>query len=310
MSDQRGASSRLPARFLLPWYWPAWWALGLTRLLARLSYPSVLHVGAVLGTVARWVLPLHRRVVRRNLELCLPELDAAQRERILRAHFRSLGITIGETALVWWGDGATIRSLAKIEGLEHLDAAQANGKGVILLAAHFTTLEIGARIMTLERPIHPVYKPLRNPLIAEYMIARRAAQSAGAIANDDIRSVVRTLRANGIVWYAPDQAYRRPGAQLVPFFGIPVATNTATSRLARSTGATVLPYLVERLPGTAGYRIVIGAPLEGFPSDDPIADTLRYHQIIEAQVRRVPEQYLWVHRRLKGLGQDAPDYYA
>jgi Kdo2-lipid IVA lauroyltransferase/acyltransferase len=300
----------LPARFLLPWYWPAWFALGLTRVLARLSYPAMLRVCAALGTLARWVLPVQRRIVRRNLELCLPELDRPARERILRDHFRNLGITVGETALSWWDDGARIRALAQVEGLEHVDAALTRGSGVILLAAHFTTLEMGARIMTLARPIHPMYKPTRNPLIAEYMIARRAAQSAGAIANDDIRSVVRTLRANGVIWYAPDQAYRHKGAELVPFFGIPVATNTATSRLARSTGAAVLPYFVERLPAAAGYRVHIGAALEHFPSDDPVADTLRYHALIEAEVRRIPAQYLWVHRRLKGLGPDAPDYYA
>jgi KDO2-lipid IV(A) lauroyltransferase len=300
----------LPARFLLPWYWPAWFALGLTRVLARLSYPAMLRVCAALGTLARWVLPVQRRIVRRNLELCLPELDRPARERILRDHFRNLGITIGETALSWWDDGTRIRALAQVEGLEHVDAALARGSGVILLAAHFTTLEMGARIMTLARPIHPMYKPTRNPLIAEYMIARRAAQSAGAIANDDIRSVVRTLRANGVIWYAPDQAYRHKGAELVPFFGIPVASNTATSRLARSTGAAVLPYFVERLPAAAGYRVRIGAPLEDFPSDDQVADTLRYHALIEAEVRRIPAQYLWVHRRLKGLGPDAPDYYA
>jgi KDO2-lipid IV(A) lauroyltransferase len=300
----------LPARFLLPWYWPAWFALGLTRVLARLSYPAMLRVCAALGTLARWVLPVQRRIVRRNLELCLPELDRPAREQILREHFRSLGITVGETALSWWDDGSRISALAQVEGLEHVDAALARGSGVILLAAHFTTLEMGARIMTLARPVHPMYKPTRNPLIAEYMIARRAAQSAGAIASDDIRSVVRTLRANGVIWYAPDQAYRHKGAELVPFFGIPVATNTATSRLARSTGAAVLPYFVERLPAAAGYRVRIGAALENFPSDDPVADTLRYHALIEAEVRRIPAQYLWVHRRLKGLGPDAPDYYA
>jgi KDO2-lipid IV(A) lauroyltransferase len=300
----------LPLRFLWPWYWPAWFALGLTRVLAKLSYPALLRTCGALGTLARWVLPVQRRIVRRNLELCLPDLDRAQREQILREHFRNLGITIGETALSWWDDGTRIRALAQIEGLEHVDAALERGRGVILLAAHFTTLEMGARIMTLARPIHPMYKPTRNPLIAEYMVARRAAQSAGAIANDDIRSVVRTLRANGVIWYAPDQAYRHKGAELVPFFGIPVATNTATSRLARSTGAAVLPYFVERLPGAAGYRVRIGAALDDFPSDDPVADTLRYHALIEAEVRRIPAQYLWVHRRLKGLGPDAPDYYA
>jgi len=300
----------VPARFLSPWYWPAWFALGLTRVFARLSYPTLLRTCSALGTLARWVLPVQRHIVRRNLELCLPELDRAAREQILREHFRNLGITIGETALSWWDDGTRIRALAQIDGLEHLDRALERGRGVILLAAHFTTLEMGARIMTLARPIHPMYKPTANPLIAEYMIARRAAQSAGAIANDDIRSVVRTLRANGVIWYAPDQAYRHKGAELVPFFGIPVATNTATSRLARSTGAAVLPYFVERLPGAAGYRVRIGAALENFPSDDPVADTLRYHALIEAEVRRIPAQYLWVHRRLKGLGPDAPDYYA
>lgn len=310
MSEAPDAGSRLPARFLLPWYWPVWFALALTRVLARLPYPTVLRVGAALGTLARWVLPVHRRVVRRNLELCLPELDVAQRERILRDHFRSLGITVGETAITWWAGPETVRGLARVEGLEHLDAAQARGKGVILLAAHFTTLEMGARIMTVTRPTHPMYKPTKNALIAHFMVARRNALSEGAIANDDIRSVVRILRANGIVWYAPDQAYRRKGAELVPFFGVPVATNTATSRLARATGAAVLPYMVERLPGAAGYRVVIGPPFEDFPSDDSVADTLRYHRVIEAQVRRVPEQYLWVHRRLKGLGPDAPDYYA
>jgi Kdo2-lipid IVA lauroyltransferase/acyltransferase len=300
----------VPVRFLWPWYWPAWFALGLTRVFARLSYPTLLRTCSALGTLARWVLPLQRRIVRRNLELCLPALDRSSREQILREHFRNLGITIGETALSWWDDGSRIRALAQIEGLEHVDRALERGRGVILLAAHFTTLEMGARIMTLARPVHPMYKPTRNPLIAEYMIARRAAQSAGAIANDDIRSVVRTLRANGVIWYAPDQAYRHRGAELVPFFGIPVATNTATSRLARSTGAAVLPYFVERLPDAGGYRVQIGAALEDFPSDDAVADTLRYHALIEAEVRRIPAQYLWVHRRLKGLGPDAPDYYA
>jgi KDO2-lipid IV(A) lauroyltransferase len=300
----------LPARFLLPWYWPAWLALGLTRVLARLPYPTMLRTCAALGTLARWILPVQRRIVRRNLELCLPELEPAARARILKEHFRSLGITIGETALVWWGDGARIRSLAQIEGLEHLDRALERGRGVILLAAHFTTLEIGARVITATRAVHAMYKPTRNPLIAEYMIARRALQAASVIASDDIRSVVRTLRANGVIWYAPDQAYRSKGAELVPFFGIPVATNTATSRLARSTGAAVLPYFVERLPDAAGYCVRIGAALEDFPSDDPVADTARYHALIEAEARRVPAQYLWVHRRLKGLGPDAPDYYA
>ena len=121
--------------------------------------------------------------------------------------------------------------------------------------------------------------------------------------------MVAVLRNNECVWYAPDQAYRKKGAEMVPMFGIPAATNTLTSRLARMTGATVLPYFLQRLPGAAGYRGVIHPPLENFPSDSSVADTERFNRLIEAQVRLVPEQYLWIHRRFKGLSEDYPDYY-
>ena len=96
---------------------------------------------------------------------------------------------------------------------------------------------------------------------------------------------------------------------MVPFFGIPAATNTATSRLARMTGAAVLPYFPERLPGSRGYRMIIQPMLEDFPTKDPVADAQRFNASIEEQVRVVPEQYLWIHRRFKGLTPDYPDYY-
>jgi KDO2-lipid IV(A) lauroyltransferase len=121
--------------------------------------------------------------------------------------------------------------------------------------------------------------------------------------------MIRALKKNEAVWYAPDQSYRNKGAAMVNFFGIPAATNTATSRLARISGAAVLSYFPERLPGAAGYRVVIGAALEDFPGVDAIADTERFNRLLEAQIRRIPEQYLWVHRRFKGLSADYPDYY-
>jgi Kdo2-lipid IVA lauroyltransferase/acyltransferase len=126
---------------------------------------------------------------------------------------------------------------------------------------------------------------------------------------DDIRAMVRALKNNEAVWYAPDQSYRNKGAAMVKFFGIPAATTTATSRLARISGAAVLTYFPERLPGNAGYRVVIGAALEDFPGTDIVRDVERFNHLLEAQIRRVPEQYLWVHRRFKGLDGDYPDYY-
>jgi KDO2-lipid IV(A) lauroyltransferase len=299
-----------PWRTLLPWYWPTWAALALLRLLARLEYPTLLRVGSALGG-ALWHLPLpQKRVVRRNLALCLPELDAAARERLAARHFRESGITLGETALAWFAPRERLLGLVRFEGLEELDRVQAAGRGAILLAAHFTTLELGGRFATAARRVHAVYKPSRNLLVDAAFRRYRAAISAGAIANDGIREMVRVLKAGGAVWYAPDQAFRAKGAVMVPFFGVPAASNPATSRLARMTGAAVLPYFVERLPGAAGYVVRVGAALADFPADDPVADTLRHHRLIEAEARRIPAQYLWLHKRFKGLSPDYPDPYA
>jgi len=113
--------------------------------------------------------------------------------------------------------------------------------------------------------------------------------------------MVRALRNNEIVWYAPDQSFRKKGAQMVRFFGTAAATNTGTSRLAQLTGASILYFSHERLPNGAGYRIVIHPPASSIPSDDAIADTEHFNCFIESEVRRLPEHYWWIHKRFKGL---------
>ena len=115
---------------------------------------------------------------------------------------------------------------------------------------------------------------------------------------DDIRQTVRLLRQGEVVWYAPDQDYGTAHAVFVPFFGIPAATITATSRIAKMGKAAVIPCAHYRLPG-GRYEIEFGAPLDGFPSGDEEADTARINQTIEHYVRKHPEQYLWVHKRFK-----------
>lgn len=296
-------------RFYLPQRWPMWAALWLLKSLARRDYPSLLRFGGRLGDLARRLPLPQRKVVRRNLELCFPEMAATERQRLLEAHFREAGISLPETALAWFAPREKLLSLVRFEGLEEFDRLTASGQGVILLAAHFTTLEIGARFITAAREVHAVYKPSSDPLLSEFFKKYRGAVAASMIASDDIRAMVRVLRAGGAVWYAPDQAFRGKGAEMVPLFGVPVATNTATSRLARMTGARVMPYFVERLPGDEGYLVRIEKPLEHFPSDDSIADTARHHALIEAEARRIPAQYLWLHKRFKGLSSDYPIRY-
>lgn len=297
-------------RFWWPQYWPIWFALYWMRRLARRDFAYLIRLGRRLGDIARHLPLPQKKVVRRNLELALPNLSVTEREQLVQAHFREAGITLGETAIAWFASDERLRSLARIEGLEHLDAAQAEGRGVVVLAAHFTTLEIGARFLTATRLAHAVYKPSSNALVSELFKRYRGPCAVSMIASDDIRSMVRVLKQGGVVWYAPDQAYRGKGAERVEFFGHPVATNTATSRLAKMTGAKVLPYFVERLPGVLGYRVKICPPLECFPSDSPYADALRHHALIEQEIRMNPAQYLWLHKRFKDIPGGDRDYYA
>ncbi|HVH84448.1 MAG TPA: LpxL/LpxP family Kdo(2)-lipid IV(A) lauroyl/palmitoleoyl acyltransferase [Steroidobacteraceae bacterium] len=296
-------------RLLAPRYWPTWVGIGVLRLLALLPYAAVIAVGALLGRLMRLVAVRFATVARRNLELCFPELDPQARARLLDRHFASLGIALLEIPLAWWSSRQRIARLVQVEGREHLEAAKARGRGVILLTAHFTPMEMAGRVLASVTPVGFLYRPTTNAVLAYALNRFRAAHDGHPIARDDIRAFINALRNRECVWYAPDQSYRKKGAEMVRLFGIPAATNTLTSRLARMTGAPVLPYFLQRLPGTQGYRAVIHAPLENFPTDDAVADTERFNHLIEAQVRLAPEQYLWIHRRFKGLTEDYPDYY-
>ena len=197
-----------------------------------------------------------------------------------------------ETAMSWWSSDERIRKLTRLEGEEHLDAALARGRGAILLSAHFTTLEIGARALCARVAANIMYRPTSNVVLERFLMRNRGRQAKRAIPRDDIRTLISALKNNEPVWYAPDQSYRKKGAEMVPFFGIPAATNTATSRLARMTGAAVLPYFPERLPGSHGYRMVIQPMLENFPerrSRSRCATLQRAHRSTgAARARAVP----------------------
>ena len=296
-------------RLFAPRYWPTWAGLGVLRLLALLPFPVLLATGRALGMLLRRLPLRFVRTARRNIELCFPELDRAARERLLAQHFRSLGMALMEIPLAWWITPKRLARLVRIEGAEHLQAAIARGRGVILLTAHFTSLELAGRTLLALAPVKFLYRPTKNAVLAWALERWRTGYGGRPIPKDDIRAFIGALRRNECVWYAPDQSYRKKGAQMVPLFGIPAATNTLTSRLAGMTGASVLPYFLQRLPGSQGYLATIHPPLENFPSECPVSDTARFNRMIEAQVRLAPEQYLWIHRRFKGLTEDYPDYY-
>ena len=289
----------MPWRYILnPSNWPLLLGLGLLRLLILFPLSWQRSLGTMLGRAVEVLGARRRHIVDTNLRLCFPALDTSQRLRLRRDHFAALGIGLFETALAWWGSDERLRKLVAVEGLEHLSAASSNGRGILLLTGHATGLEIGARFMTLQHPFHAMYRPHRNALYQDIMRRCREHRSARtAIPQNDIRATLRALRSGETVWYAPDHNYGRQSI-FVPFFGIPAFTITATTRLAKLSGAQVLPYFPIR-QADGRYRLIIEPVLDGFPSGDVETDTLRINQIIEGWVKRAPEQYYWVHRRFK-----------
>lgn len=304
-------SPRFQARFLHPRYWLLWLGLGLLWLLVQLPYAWLLQLGRWLGALMFRLAGSRRKIARRNLELCFPELSEAQREHLLKENFASTGIAFFEMAMSWWWPRQRLAHLAHIEGLEHLQEAQAQGRGVILMAFHFTTLEIGAALLGQRQTIDGMYREHDNPVF-DYVQRRgreRHNADATAIEREDIRAMLKVLRAGRAIWYAPDQDYGRKQSIFVPLFGIPTATVTATTKFARLGKALVVPFTQTRLADGSGYRLVIHPPLEDFPGESEEADCLRINRLVEQAIRQQPEQYLWAHRRFKTRPEGEPSLY-
>ncbi|KIU49018.1 MULTISPECIES: lipid A biosynthesis lauroyl acyltransferase [Pseudomonas] len=297
--------------FLHPRFWPLWLGLALLWLIVQLPYRALLVLGRLLGALMYRVAGDRRRIAARNLELCFPELPSVERTRLLKENFASTGIAFFEMAMSWWWPKARLARLAHIEGLEHLQAAQRDGQGAILMALHFTTLEIGAALLGQEHTIDGMYREHKNPLFD--FVQRRGRERHNldslAVEREDVRGMLKLLRSGRAIWYAPDQDYGAKQSVFVPLFGIEAATVTATTKFARLGRARVIPFTQQRLADGSGYRLVIHAPLQDFPGESEEADCLRINQWIESVLRECPEQYLWAHRRFKSRPPGAPKLY-
>lgn len=298
------------SRFWTPNYWLLWMGIGILRASCFLPYRWQLGTGKCLGRVAYRLASKRRAIARRNIETCFPELEAGRLEAMTRAHFEALGASLMEMALGRWAKKEKLLALTHVEGAEHVWKHADQGIGVILLSAHFTTLEIcGPALQKCLPPFDAVYRRNKNELITELLRSCRERAARQTIEKNDIKSMVRSLREGTPVWYAPDQAYNRKQSALLPFFGIPAMTNTATSALARLGKAVAVPFFPRRLPG-GGYVLTILPALENFPGDDPAKDTLQYIEVLERFIRQSPEQYYWVHRKFKFRPDPLPDLYA
>ncbi len=277
-------------------------------LAARLPWTLQRALGRGLGWLALHLARSRRHAAEVNLKLCFPEKDDAWRQRLLRDSFDALGVGVFEFARAWWGKIDVIRPQVQWEGLEHLKALQAQGRGVLLVSGHFMTLEMCGRLLCDHVPLAGMYRRYRNPVMEWAVKSGRLKYASAMFANEDIRATVRHLKKGGFLWYAPDQDMRGKESVFVPFFGMPASTITATHQFARMTGCAVVPYF-HRREGSR-YVLKIAPPLPDFPTDDVVADTAQVNAAIEDMVREAPSQYLWIHRRFKRQPDGLSNFYA
>lgn len=280
-------------------FWPSWLLFGFMRLVTWLPFSWQMAVGSLIGRLAYHLARSRRHIAEVNIRLCFPELDANQAGELVKAHFLSVGKGIVETALCWWGRESQLQKKSILLGSEHLQRGLEQGKGVILLSAHFTTLELGGRLLALDTPFHVLYRQHKNPLFEAVMRRARKRRFEKAIARNNTRALLASLKDNMPVWYAPDQNHGGPQSVFVPFFGVPASTLAATSRLAKVSGASVVPFFQMRLPENQGYLLILCPALADFPGNNPETDTARINRLLEDVIREMPEQYLWIHRRFK-----------
>ena len=273
-------------------------------LAGRLPWSLQRALGRALGSLAYFFARSRRRAGRINLALCYPELDDARRKTILREHFAALGIGLFEFARAWWGSIAPMRRTVRIDGLDHLRDAVAQGRGVLLISGHFMNLEICGRLLCDHVPLAGMYRQHRGTVMEWAVLRGRLRYAAAMFRQQELRPALRLLKQGGVLWYAPDQDMLGKDTVFAPFFGIPAATITATHQLARLSGCLVLPFFHHREGDH--YVLRIEPAFADFPSKDAVADSARINSAIEAMVREAPAQYLWIHRRFKRRPEGAP----
>lgn len=294
-------------RYWSPRHWPTWLGMGLLWLLAWLPHRCKLWLGTAFGNLAYWTLKKRRHITQVNIDLCFPELSPEERKDLVKRSFRANGIGYLEAATAWFRNPEIFRGRTHVHGFENLQAALRRGKGVILLGGHYSTLDLGGALYSLFAEADVMQRDHDNPLFNAIMTRSRQRFYGTVLDRDDLRGLIRCLKANRVVWYATDQDYGKRGSVFAPFFGVPAATITATARIARKTGAAVVPFSHFRRDNGLEYDIYFEPMLEDYPSGDDVADATRTNACIERAIRRHPEQYLWMHRRFKSE-PDGPNH--
>jgi KDO2-lipid IV(A) lauroyltransferase len=278
-------------------------------LMHFLPFRVLVWIGNALGLLLYALAAERRRVAAINLRLCFPDMSDAQRARLLRDHFKMFGRGLIERTILWWSSGARIRSLIRVEGVEHFDAVK--GKPAILLTPHFVGMDVGGQWIAQHTDTVCICANQKNLYLTELLLKKRARFGNQRLYSrqQGLRPILKGMREGMPFVYPPDQDQGVKDGAFIPVFGVPAATMTSVPRIAQMTGAKVVPCITRLLPGAAGYVLTFYPAWENYPTGDDIADTRRMNEFIEQRVCEMPEQYFWLHKRFKTRPEGEERFY-
>lgn len=289
--------------------WPKWFLVGCLWIVARLPMGAVFAVGRVIGFLGYHLAKSRRHITEVNIAKCFPELSAQQQKALVRENFVHTGIGAVEIALPWLNPTRDLADRFKIEGVEHLNAAHELGNGIVLVGAHYTTIDITSQPLGAFGFVDVMYRQNKNPVWESLQFNGRKAFFDGVVERSDMRQILKRLKQGRTIWYAADQDYGIKHSVFAPFFGIDTATITVTSRLASKNKSAVLMLHQFRDLKRKTWTLKFTPMLENFPSGDDLADATRLNAMLEAEVKLVPAQYLWMHRRFKTRPTGEASFY-
>ncbi|CAK7062118.1 LpxL/LpxP family Kdo(2)-lipid IV(A) lauroyl/palmitoleoyl acyltransferase [Providencia rettgeri] len=294
------ATNPFSLKLFHPKYAVTWLGVSLLYLLVQLPYTWQVWLGAFLGKNSRYFIKRRVSIIKRNLELCFPNKSKKEIDDLVTENLKSLGIALFETGIAWFWSDTKVKKLFQVKGMSNYLDAVAKNKGVIIVGVHFMSLELGGRIMGLCFPVNAMYRPHNNKAMEYIQTRGRCRSGKGMIDRKNLRFMVQELKSGKAIWFAPDQDFGRKGTIFAPFFSVKhSSTSKGTSTLAQLSHSPTLTVTLLRNKSGVKYDLILGKEILGYPTTDALLDATTINSVLEAEIRKAPEQYLWAHRRFK-----------
>jgi KDO2-lipid IV(A) lauroyltransferase len=292
-----------------PRFWLSWLIVGLSWLIAKIPNTAQHHL-------ARWIAARSAKskssrihVIRRNIELCFPELTKTAQQALVEKNIYSSILMIFDLLAMLWGSRSSVLERGRIIGEQHFRDALASDKPLIIISGHATTFLLGLGKLTEIRPFSAVYRRMDNPVLEKHLY-QRATRSfpIETIHRKEIPLMLNRLAGSGVVAILPDQDFGTKRGTFIPFFGIDTATITVIPGYAQSADANVL-LLYSYREANRKYVVEVEPILENYPSGNDEADTVLWSEWLERKIRQHPEDYFWLHKRFKSRPEGEQKLY-